>query len=250
MTLNTIPDISLQIVEYDNPLLLHKRVIELSFPEESESLAIKTITQNSKKACAFAEVVDVSQLKIKSSPQWNNLGKQLFVPAVYKLTIPAEKIRTATENSFEVVRTETIAPFHNLVSDFINHLHTIDPHYFAPPLPETVQTFIRSVDESVTLGNGFILIASRDMKDVGFLYAVNGTEHGKIEAVFLPEIHREKGAGKALLSASRFNFVEMGCTQIKTYVPAQCPSLLFFEKLGFEKQEIHWIRNLNPEGKD
>jgi GNAT superfamily N-acetyltransferase len=239
------PDISLQVVRLPVPILRHSEWLDISFPHSDEKQAIEILKENLPKAQDLAASTEIPQLKIAAPIEWSSLKELGFSPTVYRMTTPTDKLPLTSEISPDIQKSDTPEALGDLIESQFRYHSEADPLYYTTNPKASAREFMEVASEAISLGNGFLLAVSVDGSPIGFLYGDHTPQGGTIDELFIVESFRNKGYGTALLSASRYNFAEAGCTTIEAYVSSKTPAVLFYDSRGFSKESVNWIINLD-----
>lgn len=122
---------------------------------------------------------------------------------------------------------EALAEYHNNVSEHFNGMYPMD----SPA--QTIEMF----EEDVENGRAVIYTAEEGGVTQGFIKADINKTSGAISYLFVDDQYRGEGIGDELTGAAMTMFKEYGVKRVDVKVVYGSPTVDYYEKHGFKKQQ-------------
>lgn len=237
--------LTFQIVDLPVPILRHPKWVEIKYSKSlREEELINFLEQSLKEAERFAKKAKAKQIKIATSPFWKKLKEVGLERAVYYMTNEAIKLAKINAKNYALVGLLDPSQVKNLIKDqFLYHCR-YKPLYFTCEIESHVRWFIDLAKESIKKKESFLLGAKRNKKIVGFLYGEFYKNEGCIDELFVEEKSRGEGIGKFLVKMAAKRFLKREVRKIGLFTGIDRKFWGFYEKLGFQKRFVNWVKNL------
>lgn len=239
-------ELTLQIVDLPVPILRYPKWVEIKYPKSlEEQELINLLKESLKEVEKFANKSKVKQIKIATNPSWSKLSKIGLTRTVYYLTNNSESLVKIEAKTFSLIKISSPKKIKNLINDqFLYHCR-YKPIYFTCDIESRVQWLINLAKENIKKKEGFIVGTNFNGKIVGFLYGEFYESEGCIDELFVEEKSRGKGIGKFLLKKAGETFFKRRLEKIGLFTGIDKEFWGFYEKLGFKKEFVNWIKNLD-----
>lgn len=226
------------------PILKYSRWLAVNYPQSAnEDELVGLLGQSFKEIEEFARNEGFKQIKVATSPNWSQLGEVGLTRTTYCVTADAGRLGKPLKN-YQIIKLKDPDKVKNLIIDqFVYHCQ-YKPIYFTCDISNSVNLFLKLVNERIKNDKGFLLGVKEKEKFVGFLYGEFEEDEGCIDELFVDEEFRGKRYGKSLVKASVAEFQRKSINKIGLFVGVDEESLGFYEKLGFKKEFVNWIKNL------
>ncbi|MFZ5365773.1 MAG: GNAT family N-acetyltransferase [Patescibacteria group bacterium] len=236
----------LAMVDLPIPILKHPKWLEVKYlPQLREMNLVKLLRQSLPEIENLTRKWKLRQIKVATHPSWTKPALIGFTRAVYYMTINSSSLAKIPCKNYPIVEIQNPKEIEDLIKgQFLYHSQR-QPLYYTNDVNKSLEDFIKIIKKSLQDEKGFLLGAVVNKAAVGFLYGEFEKQEGIIDELFVEEGFRGKGVGRSLIGAAGQIFKEKGLTKVGLFVGTEIKSVGFYEKLGFEKEFVNWIKKLS-----
>lgn len=234
----------LEIIDLPIPILRHPRWGQVKFPQETEEneliLMLKTDIKNIED---LARDNKAEQIKIATKPSFTKLDEVGFTQTVYHLVCTSPV--GLKETKIEIGEIKELGKIRNLIKEQFRFHGQFKPVYFTSKIKKGVNWFIELAEQNIKNGTGLALAAKEGNKYIGFIYFEIEGKNGCMDELYIEEEKRGKGLGITLIARAWEILKEKGIETMDTYTGVDQKSLGLYERLGFKRDYMNWVRNLD-----
>lgn len=238
--------LTLTVVDLPVPILRYPKWLAVKFPEKLKEIGlVKLLAQSIPKIEHFAKEQKISQIKVATSPGWQKLSKVGLTKTVYYVSNQTSTLSNLSPKNYQVINLQDPRKVKDLIEgQFVYHCQ-YKPIYFTGNFSQAIPWFLEIVKRATGKKEGFFLGVKDKNKFIGFLYGEFYENEGCVDELFVAEKFRGQGFGKALIQKAGEEFQKRNIEKVGLFVGVDEESLGFYEKIGFKKEFVNWIKNLD-----
>lgn len=242
--------LSLETISLPVPILRYMEWVLVKYPNNtSEDQLIEQLKIYLHQILEFAKSCNIRQIKIPTQAYWNKLERVSFTKSVYYMNINTASLTRLVCKKFPVKEIKNTAIIKDLITQTFKYHCEYKSIYFTCEVKKRVALFIDNANKAINNKEAFCFAAKTDGQFAAFLYGEHSEydsygKEGCVDELFVTESYRGGGIGKCLLQAAGKKFLRKDFQTTGLFVGTDEKALGFYEKLGFKRVFVNWVKNL------